>query len=148
MTTKFSEQSSGVQWGTIATIIGLLFGGLGAAIWAAGDNIIDQKYASDKDLKAVQEQFVQQFNAALATVEDNTSTLQSTARSVDGLTLVVLDLRIRDLESIKFDMEVEKTNAGSSWNSGDERELVGLRKSLNDLNTQRDRLFERVLSNQ
>lgn len=146
MQTKFSEQSSGVQWGTIATIIALVFGGFGAAIWAAGDNIIDQKYASDFDLKAVQEQFAQQFGAFQQTVEQNTSTLKSTAASVDGLTLVVLDLRIRDLEGIKFDLESEKTNAGANWNSGDERELVGLRKSLADLNTQRDRLFERVLS--
>jgi hypothetical protein len=148
MHTKFSEQSTGVQWGTLATIIALLFGGFGAAIWAAGDNIIDQKYASDFDLKAVQEQFAQQFEAFQKTVEQNTSTLKSTAASVDGLTLVVLDLRIRDLEGIKFDLESEKTNAGANWNSGDERELVGLRKSLSDLNTQRDRLFERVLSAQ
>lgn len=148
MQKKFSEQSTGVQWGTIATIIGLLFGGLGATIWAAGDNIIDQKYASDNDLKAVQEQFVQQFNAALATIEQNTATVKSTAASVDGLTLVVLDLRIGDLENIKFELESEKTNAGANWNTGDERELVGLRKSLGDLNTQRDRLFERILSNQ
>jgi hypothetical protein len=148
MQKKFSEQSTGTQWGTIATIIALLFGGFGAAIWAAGDNVIDQKYATDDDLRSVQEQFVQQFNAALATVEQNTATLKSTAASVDGLTLVVLDLRIRDLEGIKFDLESEKTNAGANWNSGDERELVGLRKSLSDLNTQRDRLFERVLSGQ
>jgi hypothetical protein len=148
MHTKFSEQSTGVQWGTLATIIALLFGGFGAAIWAAGDNIIDQKYASDFDLKAVQEQFAQQFEAFQKTVEQNTSTLKSTAASVDGLTLVVLDLRIRDLEGIKFDLESDKTNAGANWNSGDERELVGLRKSLSDLNTQRDRLFERVLSAQ
>lgn len=146
MQKKFSEQSVGVQWGTIATIIGLLFGGLGATIWAAGDNIIDQKYASDDDVKAVQEQFVQQFNAFQMTVEQNTAKMTSVADAVDGLTLVVLDLRIRDLENIKFELESEKTNAGGNWNNGDERELVGLRKSLSDLNTQRDRLFDRILS--
>ena len=148
MEKKFSEQSSGVQWGTIAAIIGVIFSGLGAAVWSAGDNIIDQKYASDADLKAVQEQVVQQFDQIQATVKANTKSMQSTAASVDGLTLVVLDLRIRDLENIKYELETEKTNAGGTWNQGDERELVGLRKSLSDLNTQRDRLFERILSNQ
>ena len=146
MQKKFSEQSTGVQWATIAAIIGIMFGGLGAAILSAGDNVIDQKYATDADLKAVQEQFSQQFGAALETIQRNTSTLQSSAASVDGLTLVVLDLRIRDLENIKFELESEKTNAGANWNNGDERELVGLRKSLGDLNTRRDRLFQRILS--
>jgi hypothetical protein len=148
MEKKFSEQSTGTQWRTIAVIIGLLFGGLGATIWAAGDNIIDQKYATDFDLKAVQEQFARQFSAFQETVELNTATLKSTAASVDGLTLVVLDLRIRDLEGIKFDLETEKISAGANWNNGDERELVALRKSLSDLNTQRDRLFDRILNNQ
>jgi hypothetical protein len=148
MQKKFSEQSTGVQWGTIATIIGLLFGGFGAAIWTAGDTIIDTKYSTDVDVQGVQKKFGEQFNAFQETVQANTASVQSTARSVDGLTLVVLDLRIRDLENIKFDLESEKTNAGVNWNNGDERELVGLRKSLSDLNIQRDRLFQRILANQ
>lgn len=143
---QFSEQTSGAQWGTIATIIGLLFGGAGAAVWAAGDLIIDQKYATDADVKAVQEQVVQQVQQIKDTVELNTRTVQATSHSVDGLTLVVLDLRIRELQDVEFDMESEKTNAGSNWTTDDNRELLQLKKSLSDLNVQRDRLFQRILA--
>ncbi len=142
---QFSEQSTGVQWGSIAAIIGLLFSGFGATLWAGGDLIIDQKYATDADVKAVQEQVVQQVEQIKGIVETNTRTVQATSASVDGLTLVVLDLRIRELQDVQFDLVSEKTNAGANWSNNDERELLDLRKALSDLNVQRDRLFQRIL---
>jgi len=95
---KFTDQSAGRQWSAIIGIIAVVFGGFGAAVWSAGDTIIDLKYATDEDVRAVQETVVQQFEAIQRTVELNTKTVRATSSSVDGLTLVVLDLRIRDLE--------------------------------------------------
>ena len=143
--TKFTDQSAGRQWGIIFTIIGVLFGGFGAAVWSAGDTIIDLKYATDEDVKAVQETVVQQFEAIQATVQANTKTVRATSASVDGLTLVVLDLRIRDLEDDLIDLEAEKLRVGSSWTPRNERTIRDRDKALADLLIQRDRLFTRIL---
>ncbi len=142
---KFTDQSAGRQWGIIVTIIGVVFGGLGAAVWSAGDTVIDLKYATDEDVKAVQETVVQQFEAIQATVQANTKTVAATSSSVDGLTLVVLDLRIRDLEDDLIDLESEKLNAGDNWTARDERTMRDRDKALADLKVQRDRLFTRIL---
>jgi len=142
---KFTEQSAGRQWSTIIGIIAVVFGGFGAAVWSAGDAVIDLKYATDADVKAVQETVVQQFQAIQRTVQANTATVQATSSSVDGLTLVVLDLRIRDLEDDLIDLESEKLNAGANWTARNERTMRDRDKSLDDLKVQRDRLFTRIL---
>lgn len=143
--TKFTDQSAGRQWGIIITIIGVVFGGFGAAVWSAGDTIINLKYATDEDVKAVQETVVQQFEAIQATVQANTKTVRATSASVDGLTLVVLDLRIRDLEDDLIDLESEKINSGANWTARNERTMRDRDKALADLKIQRDRLFTRIL---
>jgi len=143
---KFTDQSAGRQWGIIITIIGVVFGGFGAAVWSAGDTVIDLKYATDADVKAVQETVVQQFEAIQQTVQANTKTVAATSSSVDGLTLVVLDLRIRDLEDDLIDLEAEKINAGANWTARNERTMRDRDKALSDLKVQRDLLFTRILS--
>ncbi len=143
--TKFTDQSAGKQWSAIIGIIAVVFGGFGAAVWSAGDTIIDLKYATDEDVKAVQETVVQQFQAIQRTVQANTATVKATSSSVDGLTLVVLDLRIRDLEDDLIDLEAEKINSGANWTARDERSMRDRDKALADLKVQRDRLFTRIL---
>ncbi len=143
--TKFTDQSAGKQWSAIIGIIAVVFGGFGAAVWSAGDTIIDLKYATDEDVKAVQETVVQQFQAIQRTVQANTATVKATSSSVDGLTLVVLDLRIRDLEDDLIDLESEKINAGANWTPRNERTMRDRDKALADLKVQRDRLFTRIL---
>ena len=145
---KFTDQSAGRQWTAIFLIIGVVFGGFGAAVWSAGDTIIDLKYATDADVKAVQELVVQQFNAIQTTVQANTKTVQATSSSVDGLTLVVLDLRIRDLEDDLIDLEAEKIRVGTSWTPRNERTIRDRDKALADLLIQRERLFTRLLEAQ
>lgn len=142
---KFTEQSAGRQWSAIIGIIAVVFGGFGAAVWSAGDTIIDLKYATDEDVRAVQETVVQQFQAIQRTVQANTATVKATSSSVDGLTLVVLDLRIRDLEDDLIDLESEKINSGANWTARNERTMRDRDKALADLKVQRDRLFTRIL---
>ena len=143
---KFTEQSAARQWSAILGIIAVVFGGFGAAVWSAGDAVIDLKYATDADVKAVQETVVQQFEAIQHTVQLNTATVKATSSSVDGLTLVVLDLRIRDLEDDLIDLEADKAVAGSSWTARNERSMRDRDKALADLRVQRDLLFTRILS--
>jgi len=143
---KFTDQSAGKQWSAIIGIIAVVFGGFGAAVWSAGDTVIDLKYATDADVKAVQETVVQQFEAIQHTVQANTKTVQATSSSVDGLTLVVLDLRIRDLEDDLIDLEADKAAAGSAWTARNERTMRDRDKALADLKVQRDLLFTRILS--
>jgi hypothetical protein len=142
---KFTDQSAGKQWSAIIGIIAVVFGGFGAAVWSAGDTIINLKYATDEDVRAVQETVVQQFEAIQRTVQANTATVKATSSSVDGLTLVVLDLRIRDLEDDLIDLESEKINAGANWTARNERTMRDRDKALADLKVQRDRLFTRIL---
>ena len=142
---KFTDQTAGKQWSAIIGIIAVVFGGFGAAVWSAGDTVIDLKYATDEDVKAVQETVVQQFTAIQQTVQANTKTVQATSSSVDGLTLVVLDLRIRDLEDDLIDLEAEKINSGANWTARNERTMRDRDKALADLKVQRDRLFTRIL---
>lgn len=145
---RFSEQSSAVQWSALAAIITFLTGGFGAAVLWAADARINEKYATDEDVRAVQETTSNQVKRIEATVESNTKFVRQVGDSVDGLTLVVLDLRIEDLDAELIRLENEKRAAGSAWKSTDERDLRNKQKALDDLRLQRDRLFERILANQ
>lgn len=147
-TGRFTAKSAGVQWATLVTIITVLTGGLGAAVLWAADARIDEKYATDEDLRAVQETTSQQFKAIGESVTKNTETLQRTAGSVDGLALVVLDLQIEKIENAIIDLEDEKQDAGSAWGTRDEQELRAKEKALSNLRLQRDKLFERILADQ
>ncbi len=142
---KFTEKSAAVQWSTLAGIIAFLTGTFGAIMLWAADKKIDEKYATDEDVRMVQEQVVAQVEVITRTVETNTRTVQATASSVDGLTLVVLDLRIRDLEAEIVKLEHEKTDQPSRWSERDELNLRDRDKSLTDLKVQRDRIFTRIL---
>ena len=144
---KFSDRSAKSQWTIIGVIASILFGGGGAAIVWAGDAALDLKYATDADVLAVQEQVQQQFESISDTVKANTATVQATANSVDGLTLVVLDLRIRDLDNEMIDMDRDRVANPTTWTDRDQRNLRDRQKALADLKIQRDRLFTRILEN-
>lgn len=145
---KFTDQSAGKQWLILGAFITFLTGSAGAVMVWAADAFIDQKYATDVDVRAVQELVVKQFEAIQHTVEANTKTVQATASSVDGLTLVVLDLRIRDLEDDLIDLKAEKVRVGTGWTPRNERTIRDRDKALADLLIQRDRLFTRILEAQ
>jgi len=142
---KFSDQSAGGQWATLLTIMALLTGSFGGLVLWAADARIDQKYATDKDVRSVQAEVAAQVQIITETVQQNTRTVQATATSVDGLTLVVLDLRIRDLDDEIFDLQRDKIRGPGSWSDRDERGLRDRLSGLADLRIQRDRLFTRIL---
>ncbi len=144
---KFTDRSAKSQLAIIGIIVSIIFGGLGAAVWSAGDQLIDLKYATDADVLAVQEQVQQQFESISRTVQANTATVKATANSVDGLTLVVLDLRIRDLDNEVFESNRERVASPGAWTDRDQRTLRERESALADLRIQRDRLFTRILEN-
>lgn len=144
-TGKFTERSAGFQWAALVAIITILIGGLGAVVLWAADARIDQKYATDVDLYTVQSEMAAQVRLITESVNENTRTVRATTRSVDGLTLVVLDLRIRDLDDELIDLALEKQINLGSWSTRDDRSMRDREKTLTDLHVQRNRLFKRIL---
>lgn len=142
---KFSEHSGGIQLAQILGIMTLFFGVGGSFMLWAADQAIDDKYATDADLLAVQETVTAQVSQITTTVEENTRTVKATAHSVDGLVLVVLDIQISDLEDQITALELDKRKEAAAWNERDERNLRDRQKNLSDLDIQRDALFARLL---
>ena len=148
MTHKISEQSAGKQLASLLGIVALVvavFGGI--TIWAA-DSAIDQKYATDADVKAVQQTTELGIKRIETAVNTNTAAVRSTSSSVDGLTLVVMDLQIDKTESEIRGLEREKRQEAAAWNERDEDGLRDKQKALADLSTQRELLFARLIANQ
>ncbi len=143
---KISEKSAGVQLATIVTIVGLVTGGMGSLVLWAADAKIDEKYATDADLLAVQEVVQAQVETITTSVTENTTTVRATASSVDGLTLVVLGLQVDDLESEIVALEAEKRSEGAGWNERDENDLRNKQRALDDLMAQRQILLQRILA--
>ena len=143
---KFSEHSGGIQLAQILGIMTFLFGVGGSFMLWAADMKIDEKYATDEDLLAVQETVTAQVTIITTSVEENTKTVQATASSVDGLVLVVLDIQISDLEEEIAALEREKREEAAAWNERDERNLRDRQKKLADLGVQRDALFARLIT--
>ena len=143
---KFHERS---HLGQLAILVGMLAGtGIpigGTLLWAA-DVRINEKYATDEDLKAVQENLNIQIEALAETVESNTEASSHTARSVDALTLSILDIQIAQLEAQIHQLEVEKRSQGATWVESEERALRESQRRLTDLQAQRAILFQRVIS--
>jgi hypothetical protein len=117
----------------------------GTILWAA-DVRIDEKYATDEDLKAVQENLYIQIDGLADKVERNTDASTKTARSVDALTLSILDIQIADLEADIHQLEREKRQQGAAWVESEERALREAQRRLDDLQAQRAILFQRVIS--
>jgi len=143
---KFSEHSGGIQIAQILGIMTFLFGAGGSFMLWAADQKIDEKYATDEDLQAVQMTTSAQVEVITRTVEENTTTVKATASSVDGLTMVVLGLQISDLEEEVSLLEAEKRREGAGWNERDERNLRDRQRSLEDLERQRGIILDRMLA--
>lgn len=144
---KLSEQSTLTQLSTVLGFIALCVGLFGGIALKASDQVIDDKYATDDDLRAVQETLTAQVTALAATVQTNTTTNKATTKSVDGLTLVVLDLQRKEIAAEIFRLEAEKREQGANWNQTEEKQLRDKQQALADLNTQRAALFARVIAN-
>ena len=145
---KFSEHSGGIQLAQILGIMTFLFGAGGSFMLWAADAKIDEKYATDEDVLAVQNAVEAQVTIIQETVTENTTTVRATANSVDGLTLVVLGLQISDLESEIIDLEAEKRAQAAGWNERDERRLRDHQRALEDFERQRSVLLNRLLADQ
>ncbi len=143
---KFSEHSGGIQIAQLLAVMTFVFGVGGSFIIWAADAKIDEKYATDADLLAVQETVTAQVEIITRSVEENTTTVRATASSVDGLVLVVLDIQISDLEDQINGLEADKRSDGAAWNERDERNLRDRQKNLADLGLQRQTLFARLIN--
>ncbi len=146
MAQPFHERSIGSQLAVLATMMaamGIPAGGIG--LWAA-DAYIDQTYASDQDLKAVQENLNARVDQIAEVVGENTETVQATTKSVDSLTLVVLDIQIERLQGDIAELESEKRAQGAGWVESEERALRNAQQRLSDFKAQRDLLFARIIT--
>lgn len=143
---KFSEHSGGIQLAQILGIMTLFFGVGGSFMLWAADQAIDDKYATDEDLLAVQTTTNEAVFEIKTAVEANTATVKQTARSVDGLVLSLLDVRINDAEDEIAALEADKREASAAWNERDERNLRDRQKALSDLTVQREALFARLIA--
>ncbi len=144
---KFSEHSGGIQVAQIVGIMTLFFGVGGSFMLWAADQAIDDKYATDEDLLAVQQTTETAVFEIKTAVEANTATVAQTARSVDGLVLSILDVQIADAEDEIAALEADKRAEAAAWNERDERNLRDRQKGLSDLTVQRDALFARLIAN-
>ena len=139
---KFTDQSSIAQLGSILVLITMVTTLFGTVVLLAADQIIDRKYASDADLKAVQEEFAHQVVGLADSVNENTKVSRETARSVHALTLTLVTIQIRDLEHTVRQLESEKVAQGVQWSTAAERTLRDMQRSVMDLGVQRKRLIQ------
>lgn len=143
---KLSEQSLLGQLTTVLGFIALCVTLFGTIALRAADQTIDDKYATDVDLLAVQETVTAQVERIELAVSSNSTRIEATTRSVDGLTLTLLDLQRKELAAEVFRLEAEKRSQSANWNQTEEAELRDTQQALQDLNTQRAALFARVMS--
>ena len=144
---KFSEHTGGIQIAQILGIMTLFFGAGGSFMLWAADQAIDDKYATDEDLLKVQQTTETAVFEIKTAVEANTATVASTARSVDGLVLSILDVQISNADEEIAALEADKRAEAAAWNERDERNLRDRQKALSDLTVQRDALFARLIAN-
>lgn len=143
---KFSEASTVSQMSQLLGLVAVFMTIFGAAFIALADQQIDQKYATDEDLAAVQAQVVIQVETITKTVQENTKVVRATSNSVDGLALVVIGLQISDLEDTIINLEAEKRKEAAAWNERDERNLRDRQRALSSLEIQRTALLERLVA--
>lgn len=143
---KFSEASTVSQMSQLLGLVAVFMTIFGAAFIALADQQIDQKYATDEDLAAVQAQVVIQVETITKTVQENTKVVRATSNSVDGLALVVIGLQISDLEDTIINLEAEKRREAAAWNERDERNLRDRQRALSSLEIQRTALLERLVA--
>ena len=144
---KFSEHSGGIQLAQLLGIMTLFFGVGGSFMLWAADQAIDDKYATDEDLLKVQQTTETAVFEIKTAVEANTATVASTARSVDGLVLSILDVQIANADEEIAALEADKRAEAAAWNERDERNRRDRQKALSDLTVQRDALFARLIAN-
>lgn len=143
---KFSEASTVSQMSQLLGLVAVFMTIFGAAFIALADQQIDQKYATDEDLAAVQAQVVIQVETITKTVQENTKVVRATSNSVDGLALVVIGLQVSDLEDTIINLEAEKRREAAAWNERDERNLRNRQRALSSLEIQRTALLERLVA--
>jgi hypothetical protein len=146
MATKITEQSAVGQVASFGGLITAVIFPIVLALAWFGDTIADTKYATDEDVLAVQQQVAQDVQIIKVAVEANTATVGATGKAVDGLTMVVLDLQIGELEAEIVELEAEKREDAAGWSERDETDLRGKQRALQSLDTQRTAAINRVLA--
>ncbi len=143
---KISDAGAGAQIGIILGIMTFFFGVGGSFMLWAADAKINEKYATDADLLAVQQTTNDAVFEIKTAVEANTATVAATAKSVDALVLSILDVQIDDIEDEIAALERDKRQEAAAWNERDERNLRDRQKELSDLSVQRQALFARLIN--
>ena len=146
MPKKITDQTAAGQFFSFGgMIVAVVFPLIAALAWF-GDTVADTKYATDEDVLAVQQQVAQDVQTIKVAVEANTATVAVTGKAVDGLTMVVLDLQIGELEAEIVELEADKRDDAAAWSERDETDLRGKQRALASLDTQRTAAINRVLN--
>lgn len=100
------------------------------------DQSIDRKYATDTDVQIVRVAVEENQKR----IEEIQHTQEETQDSVHELMLIVLDSEIAQLEKDIRDLEIKET-----LTAPERQYLAQLRRKLNDRQTQRQALYERMM---
>ncbi len=142
---KLSDQTPFGQLMSLLTLLTVLVTLFGSVVLLAADKAIDQVYATDADLQAVQRQVAAQVEEIKQTVNKNTDVSNQTAQSVQALALSIVTIQIRDLEPDIQELEREKRLQGTEWSTAEERTLRQMQRTLMDLEKQRNTLFSTTI---
>jgi len=142
---KFNELSKLRQALTLIAMMLSLGVPIGSGLLWAADARIDKKYATDTDLAAVAVSVSEGFEQLNQKVDEGATALRNTSVSVDGLTLVVLDLQIAKTEAEVIQLESLKKSLGEKWPPTQEALLRNKQNALQDLRSQRRSLYARVI---
>lgn len=137
---KFSDLSVGRQFLTILAFMGVSGSGIMTAFLWAADHKINEKYATDADLRMVQQHMHQEMKSIKRVLEANTLSVTSLSSSVESLGLTVTDLQVSKVEA-----DIAQLAAKVGLSSHERKYLKSLQNRLNNLRVQRDALFRRSI---
>ena len=119
----------------LATVLTAMTAGGGIVLYVI-DSSIDQKYATDMDVRLIRVSVEENQDEIIRTQE----TVEETQKSVHELTIIVLDGEISRTENAIRELESKETLTNQ-----ERQYLADLRRKLNDLQLQRQAIFERTM---
>jgi hypothetical protein len=142
----FHEKTPKGQIATLLAMMSMLGLPAGSIIVLGAEAKLDTVYQTDAEATAVHTAIQTKVAELSDTVEANTAALGRTVKSVDALTLTVIELQIHKIEEEVVHLERSKQDHPASWTTRNERNLNDKRRSLGDLTRQRQSLFDRVVN--
>lgn len=140
----FHEYTPTGQIGMLLGMMSMLGIPTGGIILVGAETMMDTTFQTDIEANAFQSAITLEVAGLSESVENNTTTLKQAVESVDSLNLTVLNIQVNDLEREIAVMEQDKRNNPTAWSIRDESTLNNKRRLLDDLNRQRQRVFDRV----